>query len=299
MEENGMTSVSRRDLTTGAITAFACAAISPTGAATRKAAAVDPMTMVDPDFLPALVAIQPQIDKEIYNHRTLPTMRILSNSYAQRPGSKPHVTRSLLPGTKGAPDVPIYVIGQRDGSVRPAILHIHGGGYILGRAIDALPALQKLALTHDSLMVTIDYRLAPDTRFTGALEDNYAALRWLYHHAEELGVYRRRIAVMGESAGGGHAAALAIAARDRGELPICQQILFYPMLDDRTGSSRQPAPWIGTFIWNRAANRFGWSSLLGVPAGLPACRRGRCRHGSAIFPVCLPRSRRRIDRSVH
>ncbi len=137
----------------------------------------------------------------------------------------------------------------------------------LGRAIDAVPALQKLALKHDCLVVTVDYRLAPETRFPGALEDNYAALRWLHEHAEELGVDRKRIAVMGESAGGGHAAALAIAARDRGEFPICQQILIYPMLDDRTGSSRQPAPWIGTFIWNRAANRFGWSSLLGVPAG--------------------------------
>ncbi len=264
-----MTDISRRDLTTGAITAVVCAAIPPAGAATRHAApaAVDAMSLVDPDFRPALAAIQPQIDKEIYTARTLPTMRTLSNGYAQPPGPTPLFTRRLIPGATGAPDVPVYVVGQRNVPARPAILHIHGGGYILGRAVDALASLQKLALKHDCLVVTVDYRLAPETRFPGALDDNYAALRWLHDHAEELGVDRRRIAVMGESAGGGHAAALAIAARDRGELPICQQILIYPMLDDRTGSTRQPAPWIGTFIWNRAANRFGWSSLLGVPAG--------------------------------
>ncbi len=110
-----MTGVSRRDLTTGAITAFACAAILPAGAAMRKTApaAVDPMTLVDPDFRPALVAIQPQIDKEIYTARTLPTMRILSNGYAQPPGPTPPFTRRLLPGGRGAPDVPVYVIGAR------------------------------------------------------------------------------------------------------------------------------------------------------------------------------------------
>lgn len=86
-----MTGISRRELTTGAVTAFACAAISPAGAAMRKAApaAVDPMTLVDADFLPALVAIQPQIDKEIYTARTLPTMRKLSDAYAQPPGQTP------------------------------------------------------------------------------------------------------------------------------------------------------------------------------------------------------------------
>ena len=288
-----MTGISRRELTTGAVTAFACAALPPAAAATRKAApaAIDPMSLVDPEFRPALVAIQPQIDKEIYTASTLPTMRKLSDAYAQPPGSTPPFVRRLIPGAKGAPAVPIYVVGQRSGPARPAILHIHGGGYILGRAVDALAPMQKLALKHDCLVVTVDYRLAPETRFPGSLEDNYAALRWLHEHAEELGVDRQRIAVMGESAGGGHAAALAIAARDRGELPICQQILIYPMLDDRTGSSRQPAPWIGTFIWNRAANRFGWSSLLGVPAGSASVPAGavpaRVRDLSGLPPAFI------------
>jgi acetyl esterase/lipase len=72
---------------------------------------------------------------------------------------------------------------------------------------------------------------------------------------------------MGESAGGGHAALLAIAARDRGEIPLAYQALIYPMLDDRTGSTRKKPPYMGMVIWDEQRNRFGWSCLLGVPAG--------------------------------
>jgi acetyl esterase/lipase len=116
-------------------------------------------------------------------------------------------------------------------------------------------------------VVSIDYRLAPETRFPGSLEDNYAALKWLHSNAQSLGVDPTRVAVMGESAGGGHAAMLAIAARDRGEIPLLFQLLIYPMLDDRTGSTREVPRHIGAFIWTPDANRFGWSSLLGMPAG--------------------------------
>ena len=128
-------------------------------------------------------------------------------------------------------------------------------------------SLQRIAQTCNCLVVSVDYRLAPETRFPGALEDNYAALRWLYANADATGVDRNRIAIGGESAGGGHAAALAIAARDRKEVPIAFQLLIYPMLDDRTGSSRPVPPHIGEFVWTAESNVFGWTSLLGVPAG--------------------------------
>ena len=89
-------------------------------------------------------------------------------------------------------------------------------------------------------------------------------------NAKELGIDVKRIAIKGESAGGGHAAALAIAARDRGEYPICFQVLVYPMLDDRTGSTREVPAHLGHYLWTPASNRFGWTSLLGVPAGSAA-----------------------------
>jgi acetyl esterase/lipase len=124
-----------------------------------------------------------------------------------------------------------------------------------------------MAMTCNCLIVSVDYRLAPETPFPGALEDNYAALRWLYTNADSMGVDRTRIAIGGESAGGGHSAMLAIAARDRKEFPILFQMLIYPMLDDRTGSTRPVPRGIGDFVWNSTSNRFGWTSLLGVPAG--------------------------------
>jgi acetyl esterase/lipase len=144
---------------------------------------------------------------------------------------------------------------------------MHGGGFVAGRAVEGIHALQQVARDNDCVIVTVDYRLAPEARFPESLEDNYAALKWLHGSASSLGVDRSHIVVMGESAGGGHAAMLAIAARDRGEVPIAFQLLIYPMLDDRTGSSRGVPPHLGAYLWTPASNRFGWSSFLGIPAG--------------------------------
>ena len=102
---------------------------------------------------------------------------------------------------------------------RPAVLHIHGGGYIIGSAADSVPNMRRLAEQLDAVVITVEYRLAPKTKYPGSLEDNYAALKWVHANAEELGIDRTRIALLGESAGGGHAAALSIAARDRGDIP--------------------------------------------------------------------------------
>ena len=124
------------------------------------------------------------------------------------------------------------------------------------------------------MIVTVEYRLAPETPFPGPLDDCYAALKWVYANAASIGADKTRIAVLGESAGGGLAAMLAIAARDRGEVPLCYQALVYPMLDDRTGSTRTPPPHKGEVIWTPAQNRFGWTSFLGQPAGGPTVPKG-------------------------
>lgn len=187
--------------------------------------------------------------------------------------AQPTVVARYIPGSKGAPDVRIFVINVRSDAPsrvppsRPALLYLHGGGYVAGSAAGELAMAQQIALDHDCVIVSVDYRLAPEVCFPGSLEDNYSALKWLHANANELGVDPGRIAMMGTSAGGGHVAMLAVAARDRGEIPVLFQLLLSPMLDDRTGSSRKvPAP-IGTFMWTAASNRFGWSSLLGVAAG--------------------------------
>jgi acetyl esterase/lipase len=172
-----------------------------------------------------------------------------------------------VPALGTLPEVVVQLVNSVPGEGKPAILHTHGGGYILGSAKSELRFLQDTAKALDSTIVSVDYRLAPETRYTGSVEDNYAGLLWLYRTAAELGVDRDRIALMGESAGGGHAALLAIAARDRGEVPLVLQALIYPMLDDRTGSTRAVPAHIGAIGWDAPANRYGWRSFLGVEPG--------------------------------
>lgn len=118
----------------------------------------------------------------------------------------------------------------------------------------------------DCVVVSVEYRLAPDVPFPGPLEDCYAALTWLYTHAGALGVNPQRIAIGGGSAGGGLAASLGLLARDRGEVPVCFEVLMYPMLDDRNTRSAQE---VGSDhpVWDRAGNRFGWQCYLGREPG--------------------------------
>lgn len=183
----------------------------------------------------------------------------------------------LIPGHNGVEQVRVNIIDRRQckdvKGGTPALLHIHGGGYVMGRPCLQMTTLKRISQELNCLVVSVDYRLAPETPFPGSLEDNYAALRWLHMSVAELGVDPTRIAVLGESAGGGHAAALAIAARDRGEFPLCFQVLIYPMLDDRTASGADSS-WSGHFVWSGSSNRFGWGALLGCEPGGETAPRG-------------------------
>lgn len=178
----------------------------------------------------------------------------------------PPVVKQRVP-VPGGPPVVVYLTNVEPGASRPAIVHTHGGGFFLGDAISCVPAIQEWARELDCFVATVEYRLAPETTYKGSVEDNYAALRWVYQHAHELGVDPKRIAVMGESAGGGHAALLALTARDRGEVPVAFQVLIYPMLDDRTATSRPVPKNIGTLVWTRGDNRVGWRAFLGQEPG--------------------------------
>lgn len=266
-----MNSLSRREF--GLLTGVGAlgASIPETGAAASTALAqIDPASFINPEYHPWLEIIKATANGPVATVASLPASRSKSNPLLKPPMASPTWTKQTIPGPTDAPDVTIYIInaGQKS-SPRPAILHMHGGGFVFLNAVSFLQYLQEIAAALDCVIVTVDYRLAPETPFPGSLEDNYAALKWLYSHAGELGADPKRIAVMGESAGGGHAAMLAIAARDRGEVPIAFQALIYPMLDDRTGSVRMPPPQVGAFIWRPADNRFSWTCLLGEPAGSP------------------------------
>lgn len=267
-----MSEISRRDFVCEGIAAgiglcaFPGLLRSSTNLQSQTAAAGgDPYTTVDPELVAAVKKFQTMT----FTAENLESARKWPPSPAL-PAPAPQPFERRIPGPTGAPGLRLVMVDPAPGTKgRPAFLHIHGGGYIAGVAGQNNPFLQTLAQRCGCLVVSVDYRLAPETHFPGSLEDNYAALKWLYANADELGVDRKRIAIGGESAGGGHAAMLAIAARDRKEVPICFQMLIYPMLDDRTGSTRQVPPYLGQFVWNAGSNRFGWTSLLGVPAGSP------------------------------
>lgn len=152
--------------------------------------------------------------------------------------------------------------GPQPGS---AALYLHGGGMLLG-SVDVYDEILRRYVSASGVpLLAVDYRLPPEHPHPTPVEDGYAGLRWFAHHASEFGVDPARIAIMGDSAGGGLAAATAILARDRGGLAIAAQILVYPMLDDRnTRPDAEIAPFL-TWTWDD--NITGWGALLGERAG--------------------------------
>ena len=174
--------------------------------------------------------------------------------------------RLLVPSIHGGPDIMVFL--YRPAAMRPgggAILHIHGGGMVMGSVEQMQAGPAALAAAAGVPVASVEYRLAPEHPFPAPQEDCHSALAWLAGQADALGFDAGRIIIAGESAGGGLAAALAIMARDLGGPAIAGQLLTYPMLDHRTGGDACPYqnPTTGEFIWTRASNRFGWRALQG------------------------------------
>lgn len=169
-----------------------------------------------------------------------------------------------------APDgaqIPLRWYAKNGSAPGSAVLYTHGGGMILGSmGLDDRPVAGYVSAS-GTPMLSVDYRLAPEHRYPTQVQDVYAGLRWLDEHAKELSVDRERIAVMGESAGGSLAAAVAIMARDQAGPGIARQILIYPMLDDRTTTI--DAHIVRHALWKYDDNVTGWGALLGNAAGGP------------------------------
>ncbi|QLL08424.1 alpha/beta hydrolase [Mycobacterium vicinigordonae] len=144
---------------------------------------------------------------------------------------------------------------------RPGVLWIHGGGYVVGSPEMEVAFAARLARELGVVTVSPDYRLAPGHPFPAALDDCMVALRWMRAHADQAGIDPERLAVMGASAGGGLAAAVAQRSHDEG-IPLRAQVLVYPMLDDRS-TLRTDHGGRGRFVWTPESNRFGWTCYLG------------------------------------
>jgi triacylglycerol lipase len=218
--------------------------------------------LVDPELLPIIDAAPTRgLTRE-----TLAAAREQSEArFELFPEPALAYVRHSASGRDGAPDVPLLVFTPEGVRMRPAILYIHGGGMVLGSAHSFRRGPAATAAALDAVVVSVDYRLAPEAPFPAPQEDCYTALCWLAAQADALGVDPARIIVAGESAGGGLAAAVALMARDRGGPALAGQLLTYPMLDYRTGGPdcawRNPI--CGEFVWTAELNRFGWDALKG------------------------------------
>lgn len=222
---------------------------------------LDVRAMLDPEIAEALA--QFPIDLGQLNNESLGLIRELLGSAPPLPLTD-LVERSdhALAGRPGASvrlHRPIGVEGPM-----PCVYWMHGGGLVLGTNVGDDDRFDRWCTTFGCVGVSVEYGLAPENPYPGPLDDCYAGLRWVHDNAASFGIDTTRIGIGGASAGGGLAAALALLARDRGELDVAFQLLVYPMIDDRqiTASSA----WIDP-VWPPAANRFGWDAYLGGLTG--------------------------------
>ena len=224
---------------------------------------MDTRHLVDREIAP-IIDLFPRVDLD-----AAPIAQIrarAAETYAILPPPVIAPEKLVVPSIHGGPDIMVFL--YRPATMRPgggAILHIHGGGMVMGSVEQMQAGPAALAAAAGVPVVSVEYRLAPENPFPAPQEDCHSALSWLAAQAGVFGFDPSRIVVAGESAGGGLAAALTIMARDLGGPAIAGQLLTYPMLDHRTGSDACPYnnPTTGEFIWTRASNRFGWAALQG------------------------------------
>ena len=201
---------------------------------------------------------------------TLPASRLLLRSIdwllrRQRRGfrwSEQVAVRTHSVRVDGGLAVPVFEIAPRDlTGVAPALVDYHGGGFFLGYAALHLRAAERYALEGRCRVFFPDYRLSTKAPFPAAFDDCYATLGWVHERAGELGVDRRRVALVGDSAGAALAAGVAQKALDRGEHPVCAQVLIYPVTDHET-KTESALRFTDTPFWRTASNRNMWQVYL-------------------------------------
>ncbi|MEZ4333193.1 MAG: alpha/beta hydrolase [Myxococcota bacterium] len=218
----------------------------------------------DPDFLPALGQIPTVGDYS--TAEKIQAMRAIRVDTQQLPPHRSDVARRdrVVPASGSQPAVPIriYTPSAPANSLRPCVYEIHGGGFMFGTLDMMDPWCESICAALDAVVVSVDYRLAPEHPFPAGVDDCYAGLRWTADHAGELGIDPARLAIAGQSAGGGLAAGLALMARDKGGPAIVYQLLEIPELDDRLDTPSMLA-FQDTPFWNRPNAVWSWKHYLG------------------------------------
>lgn len=242
--------------------------VSPEGSSTVPAMSHPPL---DRELAGALELMGDQVPSSITSDMILP-MR--AGMAALSPGAeilreRVDVDEHTVAGPAGAPDIDLLILRPRGvRTTLPGVYHIHGGGMVVGDNRVGLDTLLDWMDAVPVVVVSVEYRLAPEHPHPAPVEDCYAGLVWTAEHAAELGIDAEKLLIAGASAGGGLAAAVALMARDRGGPRLAAQVLMCPMLDDRaiTHSSREL---VGEATWDSISNATGWTALLGAAAGGP------------------------------
>jgi acetyl esterase len=179
------------------------------------------------------------------------------------PPSSLAIAKTRVPGPPGDPEIEVCVLTPGGLSApAPALYWIHGGGFMLGDVDGELEPAAELAIALSAVVVSVEYRLAPEHPFPAPAEDCYAGLLWLAGQSGTLGVDSSRVAIAGVSAGGGLAAAVTLMARDRGGPVLSLQVLDIPELDDRLCTASM-TDFTDTPVWNRPKAVLSWQAYLG------------------------------------
>lgn len=218
----------------------------------------------DPDLLSILPLLPTEMD--FSSPEKIQEVRENGALFGEPPPDRDDVLKQdrTVPGPDSAPEVPIRIYRPKSAAegALPCVFEIHGGGFMLGN-IEMMDAwCQRVSAEVSAVVVSVEYRLAPEHPFPAGLDDCYAALSWTAGEAAALGVDPDRIAIAGQSAGGGLAAATALLARDRGGPKLCFQMLEIPELDDRLATPSMKT-FTDTPLWNRPNAIWSWRHYLG------------------------------------
>jgi acetyl esterase/lipase len=220
----------------------------------------------DPEIAAALVAVNAALPSSITPELIGRLRELTSAGHTQ---SLDEIRKSVDVEEATAGEVPLLVLRPKDTDPAiplPGLYFLHGGGMMAGTSRTGIDWALDWMAEIPMVVVSADYRLAPEHPHPAPVEDCYAGLRWVDDHLKDLGIDPARLVIAGGSAGGGLAAGTALLARDRGGPALRGQLLVCPMLDDRavTPSSTEL---VGEGMWDSVSNATGWAALLGDAAG--------------------------------
>ncbi|MDT7621540.1 MAG: acetyl esterase [Pseudonocardiales bacterium] len=195
---------------------------------------------------------------------TVPNARAATAGFLALQGEPVEVASVLdrtVPGPAG--EIPVRVYTPAGEGPLPVVVYFHGGGWVIGDLEVVDQPCRQLASAAGAIVVSVDYRLAPEHRYPAAFDDSYAATVWVGAHAAEIGGDPARLAVAGDSAGGNLAAAVALAARDRGGPELAAQLLIYPVTDFNFGTASYQDNREG-YLLTKGSMQWFWAHYLGA-----------------------------------